>query len=392
MVTAPSHGPWNNRNLWIALAALVVVGGVSLYTLRSVQQARQAEQEEAAAPIPERVSIAALGRVEPDSGVIDVASSENGVIAEVLAEKGDVVAQGQPLIYLDIYEVRKAERDYAASQLEEARRRLAAETQLGQARIQAAATLENKAGPPQTEAIRAQQAAIDSIQAQLDLALIDLNRFTDLHRQGAISLQVLQQQRTQVAELRSNLASSQATKAQLAATQVADLDSASAQVLSAEANLALSQIQAGVVSAEQNLVLAEARLALALVTAPIDGEILDISAVGEPSSSGLSSTTLLSVANTDEMIVVAEVYETDIGLVAVGQSVTITSRNGAFEETLTGTVRHVGRQIGKNDVIDVDPAADADSRVVEVDIAVEQDEVIEGLSYLDVDVLIEIDK
>lgn len=388
MVTAPSRGPLNNRNLWIALAALVVIGGASLYAVRSFQQARQEEAEEAAAPVPERVSVAALGRIEPASRVIDVAASETGVVTEILVEEGAEVTDGQTLAYLDSYDIRKAERDYAASQLAEARRELDAKTQLGQARIQEAETLEDKAGTPQTQAIRAQQAAIDSIQAQLDLALVDLDRFEGLYQQGAIALQLLQEQRAKVTELRSRIAEAQATKAQLEANQGADLNSASAQVASAEANLTLSQVETGVASAEQNLALAEARLALAEVTAPIDGQILDIYI--EPGES-VSGQRILSMGNTDDMMVVAEVYETDIGLVEVGQPVEIISRNGAFDETLTGTVQDIGLQIFKNDVLDDDPAANADSRVVEVEIAVNQDEVIDELTNLQVDVLIEVE-
>jgi len=388
MVTAPSRGPLNNRNLWIALAALVVVGGASLYAVRSFQQARQAEQEEAAAPVPERVSVAALGRIEPTSRVIDVAASETGVITQVLVNEGDDVTDGQTLAYLDSYDIRRAERDYAASQLAEARRELTAKTQLGEARIQEAQTLEDKAGTPQDQAIRAQQAAIDSIQAQLDLALVDLDRFEDLHRQGAIALQLLQEQRAEVSELRSRIAEAQATKAQLEANQGADLNSVSAQVASAEANLTLSQVEAGVASAEQNLALAEARLALAVVEAPMAGQILDIYI--EPGES-VSGQRILSMGNTDDMIVVAEVYETDVGLVDVGQPVEVISRNGAFDETLTGTVQEIGLQIFKNDVLDDDPAANADSRVVEVEIAVDQDEAIDELTNLQVDVLIEVE-
>jgi HlyD family secretion protein len=91
------------------------------------------------------------------------------------------------------------------------------------------------------------------------------------------------------------------------------------------------------------------------------------------------------------MYVVAEVYETDISLVSVGQTATITSRNGAFDQTLTGTVEQVGLQIFKNDVLDDDPAANADARVVEVRIRVNQSEVVADLTNLQVDVLIDVD-
>lgn len=87
----------------------------------------------------------------------------------------------------------------------------------------------------------------------------------------------------------------------------------------------------------------------------------------------------------------AEVYETDVGLVKPGQPATITSRNGAFESTLTGTVEEVGLQIFKNDVLDDDPAANADARIVEVRIAIDQDDAVATLTNLQVDVLIDIE-
>jgi HlyD family secretion protein len=101
---------------------------------------------------------------------------------------------------------------------------------------------------------------------------------------------------------------------------------------------------------------------------------------------------ILALGDTRQMVVVAEVYETDIGLVALGQPATITSRNGAFSDTLTGTVSEIGLQIAKNDVLDDDPAANADARVVEVRVAVDQSEAVAALTNLQVDVAIDIER
>jgi HlyD family secretion protein len=43
-------------------------------------------------------------------------------------------------------------------------------------------------------------------------------------------------------------------------------------------------------------------------------------------------------------------------------------------------------QIYKNDILDVDPAADADARVVEVRIRLDEPDLVAGLSNLQVDV------
>ena len=90
------------------------------------------------------------------------------------------------------------------------------------------------------------------------------------------------------------------------------------------------------------------------------------------------------------MMVVAEVYESDVDLVKVGQKVTIASRNGAFTDILTGEVAEVGWQIFKNNVLDDDPAANADARIVEVKIRLDQGDRVEGLTNLQVDVRIEV--
>lgn len=103
-----------------------------------------------------------------------------------------------------------------------------------------------------------------------------------------------------------------------------------------------------------------------------------------------SNDQVIALGNTDQMYVVAEVYESDIGRVKLGQPATITSRNGAFRDRLTATVAEVGLQIAKNNILDDDPAANADARVVEVRLKLNQSSVVRGLTNLQVDVAIDI--
>ncbi|MEM7063005.1 MAG: efflux RND transporter periplasmic adaptor subunit [Cyanobacteria bacterium P01_B01_bin.77] len=387
MVPQSAQRPFKKTSFWIGMALLLLVGGASLLALRSVRQARQLAIEEAAKPPPERVDVAALGRIEPKSRVIDIAAAETGVLARLLVEEGAQVEAGQVLAELDMYEVRKAERDYAASQLAEAQKTLNAERGLGAARIVEANTQAGQIDQPQIQAIEAQTANIRSLEARLSLAKIDLARFENLLSQGAITQQEFDRQQTQVNELVSDVANAVATKKQLELARNTALDNAAAQVSMAEADLQLASVETGVESAQQNLALAEARLNRAVVKAPSAGQVLDIYIrPGE----AVAENRLMSMGNTDEMYVVAEVYETDVGLVKPGQKATITSRNGAFEGSLSGTVETIGLQIFKNDVLDDDPAANADARIVEVRIAVDQDDAVAMLTNLQVDVLIDI--
>ena len=117
--------------------------------------------------------------------------------------------------------------------------------------------------------------------------------------------------------------------------------------------------------------------------APVDGRILNIKIKpGEDVSSG----PVLTMGDTSLMRAVAEVYETDIARVRIGQVATITSR--ALPHPITGKVVRIGNMVFKNDVLNVDPAARADARVVEAWIDLDHAPLIERLTNLTVDVVI----
>ncbi len=390
-MSAQSAQPWRRPSFWLLIAALLVVGAGSTLAVRNLMQTRQAAREQAELPPPRQVKVVALGRVEPASRVINVATAEAGRIDRLEVQKGDRIEVGQILVYLDTYDVRRAERDLAASQLAEARAQLAAETTLGNSQVQEASTRIGQIDGPQRAAIAAQESAIASLQAELDVAEIDLARFQELNASGAISRQELDRQQATVNRLNADLGNAAATKQRLEQARLSDINNAQAQVVSAQATTTRSQVASRVDSAAQSLALAEAQLARTIIRAPQAGQVLDVFAYpGESVAPGDGP--ILALGDTRQMVVVAEVYETDIGLVALGQPATITSRNGAFSDTLTGTVSEIGLQIAKNDVLDDDPAANADARVVEVRVAVDQSEAVDSLTNLQVDVAIAIER
>lgn len=389
-MTIQSADFWKKPGLWMALAVLMLVGLGSTLAVRHQLAARQAAQERAALPPPRQVKVVALGRIEPASRVVQVSASEAGRIDRLMVAKGDRVEEGQVVAYLDRYAVRRAERDLAASQLAEAQAQLAAQRRLGQAQVQEANTRLEQVNAPQQSAIAAQVAAVQSLQAQLNVAEIDLARFQQLHRSGAIARQELDRQQAAVNQLRADVANAQATQQRLEQARATDMTNAEAQLAAVQANTTLAQLQSRVDSAAKTLALAEAQLALTVVRSPQAGQVLDVLAYpGEAVAPG--SGPIVSLGDTRQMYVVSEVYETDIGRVKLGQPVTITSRNGAFPGSLTGTVEEIGLQIAKNDVIDDDPAANADARVVEVRVRIDQSDVVAALTNLQVDVAIDIE-
>ncbi|NJL40611.1 MAG: HlyD family efflux transporter periplasmic adaptor subunit [Leptolyngbyaceae cyanobacterium SM1_4_3] len=388
MSASNAQRSWQGRGLWLGIAALVLLGAGFLAVRMFQQSAQQAAIEEAA-PAPRQVTVAALGRLEPEGEVIRVSGPQGDRISQLLVAEGGYVQQGEILAYLESYEERLAERNYAASQLAEAQTRLAAETQYGNAQVQEARTRLGQIDRPQSLEVEAQQATVRQLEAELDLAETDLERSQSLRAEGAISQQELDQQVTEVRRAQEELNNARSSLVRLETARSRDLENAQAQVQSTQAESTRSQAQIEVDSAARNLELANASLDRTIIRAPNDGEILQIitqtgEAIGEEG--------ILEMGNTRQMYVVAEVYETDVGLVELGQKATITSRNGAFDETLTGNVERIGTQIFKNDVLDDDPAANADARVVEVRIRLDQSEPVARLTNLQVDVRIDVDE
>jgi HlyD family secretion protein len=130
-----------------------------------------------------------------------------------------------------------------------------------------------------------------------------------------------------------------------------------------------------------DLAAAEASLELALVRAPLRAQVLEIHAYpGER----VGPEGIMELGRTDRMYAVAEVYETDITAVKVGQLATI--RTPAMETELTGTVERISLKVGRLDVVGTDPIAKTDARVVEVFILLDDSETVARFTNMQVKV------
>jgi HlyD family secretion protein len=144
------------------------------------------------------------------------------------------------------------------------------------------------------------------------------------------------------------------------------------------------ELERAVEVARAELRAARAELARMRVLAPIDGEVVDVYArEGER----VGPEGLLELGRTHEMYAVAEVYETDVGRVRVGQRARVTSPG--LPGPLAGSVERIGRKVGKLDEIGADPAARTDARVVEVEVRLDDAAPAAGLTNLQVEVVIE---
>ena len=297
-------------------------------------------------------AVAAMGRIEPRGGIINLgAGSPPDRLESLSVERGDLVKKGDVLGYLAGYPEQIAQRDLIKAQIDEARLRRDTELRLNQARVRAADIHKKRILNVTPHRIAAQESTI---------AALDDKKANSKDIQSA---------REVLAELKQQF--------------TVDQEDADVQVQVAYATLERASAEIPQRSLDQQLALAEARAKRLTLYAPIDGRVLNVRVrPGEEVGSG----PILVLGDTSRMRVVAEVYETDIAQVSIGQSATASSR--ALPKPIGGKVARIGNMINKNDVLNVDPAARADARVVEVWIDLDPLPLAERLTNLTVDVLI----
>ena len=108
------------------------------------------------------------------------------------------------------------------------------------------------------------------------------------------------------------------------------------------------------------------------LVSPLDGLVLEIHArEGErPGSDGV-----MDIGASQRMQARIEVYESDIAQINLDQQVQLTSENGGFSGQLSGRVIQISPRVQQRDVLSTDPTGDADARVVEVLVALDDADV-----------------
>lgn len=281
-------------------------------------------------------SINALGRLEPATAVLGITAAaglEGGRLARLFVEEGDRVNAGQPLFTLD-----------SASRLRSAVAQAEAETAAAQGRL-----AQVRAGAKRAD-VAAQEAATGRLAAELRQAEALERRAEALLRTGDVARKEWEARQTNAEALRHELERARRQQEALTEVRPADVTAAQAEIASAQAAAAR----------------ARADLANAMVRSPIAGTVLRI--YNRPGEA--ASNKVLELADTTRMRVVAEVYESDIRRVRVGQPATITLP--ALRETLRGTVERIGQQVSRRETVNLDPVAETDARVVRVHIALDE--------------------
>ncbi|MEA5594311.1 ABC exporter membrane fusion protein [Rivularia sp. UHCC 0363] len=381
-----------SRRLMYVLVAFALSGGAVFYTLVQLRSHSQQQAASTTQPIePAIIGVAALGRLEPQGEVIRLSaptSTGSNRVTQLLIKEGDRVRKDQTVAIMESHDIsqaalNKAKVDVEVASSELARVKAGAKTGDIQAQKEAIARLRAELEGQ----IATQKATIARITAEVGNAEIENQRYQELYKAGAVAASQADTRRLRLETAQQQLQEAKETLNRTIQTTKIQLDEAKAtlnsvtEVRPVDVQVAQAQLESAIAVVKQRL----ADYELTSIRSPIAGQVLEVNIrPGE----AVGNQGIANIGKTNQMYVVAEVYETDIQKVRIGQPAVITS--AAFTGKLQGTVSQIGLQVDKQDVFDVNPQADTDSKVVDVKIRLkpEDSKKVADLTNLQVQVLI----
>ncbi|MEM7555477.1 MAG: ABC exporter membrane fusion protein [Cyanobacteria bacterium P01_A01_bin.84] len=412
----------SNKVIGIVGIAIMVTSTIAIYGISQTGLLTQSKTPVIEAPSAVK-KVTALGRLEPQGEVINLSAPltlDGDRVAKLLVKEGDKVQMGDAIAILDS---RKRLQDallQAREQVRMAQAKLAqvkAGAKTGQIQAQEAtvarlkaekttqieaqkATIARLQAEKNTE-IAAQKANIARLQAEVSNANVEYQRYEKLFGEGAISTsfrdskrltsQTLQQQlkeaeanlnriqssrQQEVSEARANLNRIQSSGSEQIREAIATLNQIS-EVRPVDIQAAQTEVDSAIAALKQT----QTNLKQTYIRAPITGQVLKIhTREGEK----MADAGIAELGKTQQMIVVAEVYQTDIEKVKLGQKALITGQ--AFSDQLQGEVSQIGLQINRQNVFSNQPGENLDRRVVDVKIRLdpEDSKLVTGLTNLQV--------
>jgi HlyD family secretion protein len=373
----------------IVIGLALIVGGTTVYKFR---QASVTQSEPVLPIMPEIKTVTALGRLEPGGEIIEISAasgSEGNRLEELLVKEGEQVNPGEVIAVLDSRDRLETGLNQAQAEVKVAQANLAvvkAGAKTGEIRGQEAAIARIEA--ERSNDIMAQTATVSRVEAELQNAQAEYQRYQTLYQDGAISASqkdskylVLATAKEQLAEAQANLnriksgQQEQLAEAKATLNKIAEVRPVDVAVAEAEVNQAQAAVK-----------VAQAELDRASIKSSQAGTVLKI--LTRPGEVVASEGGIARIGQTQNMYAVAEVYESDIGQVKPGQKVRVTS--SAIPDKLTGTVETIGWEVERQEVVNTDPTANIDAKVVEVKIKLdpESSKKVAGLTNLLVNVQI----
>lgn len=350
------------KKIIIIVSAVALLG---LIVIISVFASRKDEPEVTTVKIevrPElRQTVTASGEVRPIQ-FVNMTSEVAGRIEEIFVKEGDLVTKGQPLVRLDPTQLQSNQQAQASaaqaaiSDVQNARQQvLAAQNQVAQA--QQGLIVSEAAVSSARQQLVSSQTNVDRAQVDLNTAQRELKRTTELVESGVASRSEYDAARDRLEQAQVALRTAQANyETQKIGVQEAIARANQQRVNVRDARISVQRAQSSVAASEsranQQAALQRgqsSQLAKATQLAPITGIIADVpSKVGTFAVAGLSTTSLLTIADMSTVNVEVKVDETEISKVEVGQQAKIKIDAFADREILGTVTQKTPLALGKS--------------------------------------------
>ena len=319
---------------WRSIACLAALGlvGFGLHAGSIPWAAKSALASPARDPAPGHHMVAAPGLVEPNGEEREIGSQVIGIIREMQVEENDRIVAGQIIAIVDNNEQQ--------ARLESARSQLALRN----------AELDRVLHGARPEERREARAAVAETDANLELARREYERKLPLARSGASTQAALDQATSALNAIEARRdAMSERLAVMEAGSRIEDVEAARAQVALAEADVAL----------------AEALLDKTFIRSPVTGSVLRRYRAAGEAVGNMPPTPVAVVGDLSRLRVRAEVDETDVGRVTIGQRVEVTA-DAYPDRRFGGTVSRVSSRLGGKAVQTGRPTDRVDTKVLQV--------------------------
>lgn len=358
----------------LGITSVMAMGVSVVYVTRPKTTQTPVVTTQVSQPVTRKVN--ALGRLEPVGEIVKISAptdpSGASRVAKLLVDEGKHVRAGDVIAILD-------NRDRLQANLKEAQQQVGiAKSRLNQVKAGAkqgeisarAATVSNLQAQLDGE-IQTQQATNARLKAELQNAEMEFRRYESLYKEGAIAASALDTRRLTVRTAQEELNGAKASLGRTQRTLTAQIQEAKATLeqTSEVRPTDVAIVQAEVDSAIATVEKMQVELDVAYIRAPQAGQILRVQA--HPGET-IGEEGIVELGKTDQMYAIAEIYESDIGKIRSGQTAIVTSPSNAFTGELSGIVDRIGLKVAKKDVLDSDPTAATDARVIEAKIRLDE--------------------
>jgi HlyD family secretion protein len=329
------------NRLWLLVA--VTAGAISAYTALAGRDRMPVEVAAAAPAVSAQV--VAAGRVEPVSEEVEISSELDGKLREITVEEGQRVSRGQVLATL-------VNNDYLA------RVRLA-EASVAQAEAvirEREADLERVVNGFRAQERGEADAMVLEARAVLAQAESERRRREQLLDRGAIARTEydVAEREFQVARARVEVMNQRASLTHEGSRRE-DRQRAEAELARAKADLARTHAQL----AEMQAVLQKT-----IIRSPIDGVVLRKKMRSGEAVAADRGQVILTVGDTSRLRIRADVDETDVARIKLGQTAYVTA--AAYgDRKFTGRVVRIGEILGRKNIRTDQPNERVDTKILE---------------------------